>query len=173
MMFVSLGLGTFVALALIVTVSLLTGGATSTLFQKQTLDGQKIPSFSLAGLHGGTTAMPWAHGSPTVVVFFASWCVPCIEELPRVATYVKQHSLGTVRVIGIDYNDSRSRGRAFARRAGVTFPVVADPNEQTQGLFLLGGIPDTIFLNGNGVVSHTVYGVVSNELLAVGISALH
>ena len=173
MMFLSLGLGTAAALALIVVVSLLTGGANSGLFSANALDGTTVAAFSLPGFSGDTVRTPWATGHPTVVIFYASWCQPCKEELPRVARYVSTHQLGTVRFFGVDYNDNTASGHAFAQDAKVTFVSGVDTSGlRTTSAFNLPGLPDTVFVNSNGVVSHYVIGPVSNAQLAAGITAL-
>ncbi len=173
MMFLSLGIGGVVALLLIVAVSIATGGSNSGLFDANTLDGHRVAPFTLPSLTASTATTPWASGHPTVVIFYASWCEPCIKELPRVATYVSTHDLGTVRFYGVDYNDSLGSGKKFAARAKVTFPSGFDQGgKETTTLFNLPGLPDTVFVNSDGTVSHYVIGPVSNTQLATGITAL-
>ncbi len=173
MMFLSLGLGTAVALTLIVVVSLLTGGGNSGLFSANALDGATVAPISFPGFNGNTVRTPWASGHPTVVIFYASWCQPCKEELPRVASYVSTHQLGTVRFFGVDYNDNTASGQTFAAHAKVTFVSGIDATgSKTTTAFNLPGLPDTVFVNSNGVVSHYVIGPVSNAQLAAGITAL-
>jgi thiol-disulfide isomerase/thioredoxin len=173
MMFVSLSLGAVLAVSLIVLVSILTGGGNSGLFSSNVLDGHVVSSFTLPGLNGGQQRAPWASGYPTVVVWYASWCTPCKEELPRVATYERTHELGTVRFYGVDYNDATSAGRSFARHAGVRFASGVDAHgDVTTSPFNLGGLPDTAFINSDGTVRYFVYGPVTNAQLAAGITAL-
>jgi len=174
MMWLSIGLGVAMATVLIVIVSLLTGGAANATFTPESLNGTKIPALNLPGLSAGTVNGPWTSGHPAVVVFYASWCQPCNEELPRVATWEKTHDLGRVRFIGIDSNDERSKGLAFSRKARVAFPSGFDANgTQTSGTFQFAALPDTVFINSRGVVQETVIGAVSNEQLSVGVSELN
>ena len=78
MMFISLGIGTAVAVALIVVVSILTGGTVRYTNTPPTnaLVGTSVKGFTLAGLNGGRVSAPWVSGHPGVVIFFASWCGP-------------------------------------------------------------------------------------------------
>lgn len=180
MMFVSLGLGSVLAITIIVVVSLITGGGSSTIFTSNALDNQQLPSLrlpSLAGAasgHSGTLVNgPWTKGHPAVVVFFASWCAPCKEELPRVANWVRSHDLGPVQFLGIDANDTATSGFAFARSAKVGFASGFDANGTvTAGTFKILELPDTVFVNANGTVRHVVIGAVTNEQLAVGVQEL-
>ena len=171
MMFVSLGIGAVVAVALI-----LTGGSvkSSNGLPTTALDGTKVASFSLSGLHGGTEKAPWATGHPGVLIFFASWCSPCKAEMPKVAKWVLSHREGNVIVMGIDAGDSRSSAQSFIKKDHVTFPVAFDPNDAvTAGIFKFGQLPETAFVNAKGVVQQVYFGAISTTKLSKGIGALH
>jgi len=173
MMFVSLGIGTVLAIALIVVVSLLTGGTVTGAQGQNALVGTSLRDFSATGLSGGTVRAPWTSGHPAVVVFFASWCEPCKAEMPRVAAYVSSHHLGDVRVVGVDYEDAKTSARHFVTKDRVTFPVAYDTSGLlTAGVFKLQGLPDTVFVNGHGVVTEVHVAAVSDAQLSAGIKAL-
>jgi len=175
MMFVSIGLGALLATALIVVVSLLTGGSVKSTGTAPTnaLVGQTVKGFRLVGLSGGSLSAPYATGHPTVLIFFASWCGPCQAEMPQVAEYLKSHDEGAVRVIGIDTNDSRANGQRFVTRSGVTFPVAFDPSTSVaNGVFRLLAIPDTVFVNAKGVVTQVYQGAIPKDQLATDIAKL-
>jgi thiol-disulfide isomerase/thioredoxin len=174
MMLISIGLGVTIAVILITVVSLLTGGEANSLFTPSTLDGTKLPALGLPGLTAGTVDGPWTKGHPAVVVFFASWCAPCKEELPRVARWEEGHDLGAVRFIGVDSNDQRSSGRAFARSSGVAFPSGFDEQGTvTASAFSIENLPDTVFVDAAGRVAHLVVGSVTNRQLAAGVAELN
>jgi thiol-disulfide isomerase/thioredoxin len=169
-MFISLGAGAILALALIVVVSLATNGNSA---PQNALDGHRVAPFTLSSLATGTVASPWSTGHPAVVIFFASWCTPCKAELPRVATWVAHHALGDVRVIGVDVNDETVPARAFVAHASVRFPVGTDPRSVLAGSeFDLPGLPDAVFVRGNGTVASVVVGAVSDVQLTTGVSSL-
>ena len=175
MMFVSIGLGTALAVALIVVVSLLTGGAVKATGNQpvNAMVGKSVKGFHLAGLNGGSVSAPYVQGHPTVLIFFASWCGPCKAEMPKVAAYLRSHNEGSVRVIGIDTNDQWANGRKFVSIAGVTSPVAFDPSTSiSNGIFQLQAIPDTVFVNAKGVVTQVYPGAISTGQLAQDIAAL-
>ena len=174
MMMVSLGIGTVLAVTLIVVVSILTGGhvTNGTSQPPNQLVGKHVASFSLAGLNGGTIAAPWKSGHPAVLIFFASWCGPCQKEMPEVAAYLRHHNEGSVEVIGIDSHDTRGPAMAFDQKSGVAFRVVFDPNLKVANIFNLAAIPDTAFVNAKGVVTQIYSGAIPASQLAKGIANL-
>lgn len=175
MMFISLGIGTAIAVALIVVVSILTGGSVTSNNGPSTpaLVGKTVKSFTLSGLGSGQVKAPWSSGHASVLIFFASDCGPCQSEMPKVAKYLRNHDESPLVVMGIDVLDGRTAARSFVRRDGVTFPVAFDANGNvTSGNFQFQGIPETVFLSKRGVVSQVYFGAIPVDQLAAGIRAL-
>jgi cytochrome c biogenesis protein CcmG/thiol:disulfide interchange protein DsbE len=135
--------------------------------------GRPVPHFSLPALGaGGKVGVPedgGAAGRPAILLFFASWCSPCRKEVPLLAgTYRHEqqlHSrLAEVAVIGVDANDPTSSALAFVRSSGVTFPVGADVDfTVTEGLFGFAGLPESVFVEGNGTIAGIHYGPLSEK----------
>ncbi len=173
-MFISLGIGTVVAVALITVVSVLTGGhVTNATGPKNELVGTHVKNFSLPGLKSGTTRLPWREHQPTVLVFFASWCPPCKGEIPRLATYVRTHQLGSVHVLGIDASDERAAATSFVANDDVTFPVDFDANGTvTAQDFNFLQLPETVFVNARGVITDVHIGGISTAAFAQGIKGI-
>jgi thiol-disulfide isomerase/thioredoxin len=174
MMMVSLGIGTVLAITLIVVVSIFTGAPVTNGSTQPTNEmvGKHVQSFSIAGLDGGTVVAPWKSGHASVLIFFASWCGPCQGEMPKVAAYLRHHNEGSIRVIGMDSKDPRGSGMNFVKKSGVAFPVAFDPHLTVADLFNLVGIPDTAFVNAKGVVTQIYMGAIPKAQLAKGITAL-
>lgn len=175
MMFISLGIGTVVAVALIVVMSILTGGSVKSKAQASSnaLVGKTVASFTLTSLTGGTVKAPYASGHPTVIFFFASWCGPCHTELPRVAKYLASHNEGSIAILGVDEVDAPKSGLSFARSAHVKFPLGNDPSGAVEAsIFKFAYLPYTVFVNAKGVVEGVNYGDISLHRLASGIAAI-
>ena len=172
MMLVSLGIGALVAVSLIVTVTALTGKpVTLGKYQPPTsaLVGTKVSSFSLPGVNGGTVSAPWHAGHAGAIMFFASWCTPCQNELPKVTAYLKHHSYGSVQLVGVDAEGAQSglpNAKAFVSSSHVLVPVGFDPNDSVvTGIFKFGQLPETVFVSKDGVVKDVNFGAISPRTL--------
>lgn len=130
--------------------------------------GTAAPSFSLPRLGGrGSVGIPGnggGNGRPAVLVFYASWCPPCRQEIPALAAAYRRQQrsggpLARVQLIGVDGYDPTPNALRFARASGITFPVGVDAKyDVTEGLYYLTGDPDAVFVRGDGTLAGIVQG---------------
>jgi thiol-disulfide isomerase/thioredoxin len=88
---------------------------------------------------------------PVVVNFYASWCGPCVTEMPAFEQ-VHQEVGDRVTIIGVAYQDSDEDARATVERTGVTYPTFGDSGQDAVTYF--GGIsmPTSVFIDAGGKV---------------------
>jgi len=111
-------------------------------------------------------------GKPVIINFWASWCGPCQQETPLLATWYKQQH-GHVVLLGLDENDVAADALKFASAKGVSYPVGFDPNVTVAPAYHVDGLPQTFFLNaGHRVVDH-VLGAVTRAELAKGLRLMN
>lgn len=125
------------------------------------------PAFTLPRLdQPGSLSLASLRGKAVVLNFWASWCIPCREEAPRLtAAWAKWRDQGVV-IVGIDAQDFRSDARAFMKRYGITYPIVHDGQGSTLGRYGVTGFPETYFVNRAGqLVGERVQGPVTVEQL--------
>lgn len=117
---------------------------------------------------------PADRGRPVVLAFFASWCVLCRTDLPVVAKVAaaEQRAGDRAVFIGVDGNDPPKDGWAFARSAGVDFPVASDQQEAIARQIGLLGLPDTVLVSASGQVERTMAGLVTARRLEQAIAQL-
>ncbi|UJR83752.1 Hypothetical protein I5071_58230 [Sandaracinus amylolyticus] len=95
--------------------------------------GGRPPPFTLPAATGGPSRGEFRMADhlgqhPVVILFWATWCVPCQQELPFYQSLYERYRERGLRVVGISMDDARTVMRAgpAARRLGVTFDVVTD-----------------------------------------------
>jgi thiol-disulfide isomerase/thioredoxin len=88
---------------------------------------------------------------PVVLNFYASWCGPCVTEMPAFEQVHRDVS-DSVTFIGIAYQDSDDAARATVERTGVTYPTFGDSGQDAVSYF--GGIsmPTSVFIDADGTV---------------------
>jgi len=121
-------------------------------------------------LADGEVTLTELRGYPVVINFWASWCVPCEAEAPRLVASAEAHA-DEVAFLGIDIQDFKSDATKFLRRYDTNYVSVRDPTSASYDSYGLTGIPETYYLDREGrVVAHSV-GEVSREELEAGIAA--
>jgi cytochrome c biogenesis protein CcmG, thiol:disulfide interchange protein DsbE len=95
-------------------------------------------------------------GKPVVLNFFASWCPPCVRELPGLQA-VSERYKGRVVFLGVTFNDRRPEAKALLEHAGVTYPAGFDAKSDLAYDYGIAGMPTTVFIDrdGNRVAQRT------------------
>jgi cytochrome c biogenesis protein CcmG/thiol:disulfide interchange protein DsbE len=136
------------------------------------LIGKPLPHFSLPGLASGqgfTSAEVTAAGQPAVINFFASWCVPCVQEAP-VLMALKQR--GTP-IWGIAYKDKSAATQDFLRQNGNPYAHVARDEPGTTAIdFGLYGVPETYVVDKSGIIRWRWAGGLSDEVFRQSLAPL-
>ncbi|MEZ5093286.1 TlpA family protein disulfide reductase [Nocardioides sp.] len=116
-----------------------------------------LPDVTLPCLGGGPDVPLGTLRGPMVVNVWASWCPPCREELPVYQRFAEEYA-GRVAVVGIDFQDTQPRAALeLARDAGVTYPLLADPESLTEGPppgLVARGLPMVALVDAEGEVVH-------------------
>ena len=135
------------------------------------LIGHTAPAFSLTLLSSqtGTNTLSLAafRGKPLVVNFWASWCDPCKEETPLLENSWKQMQAQGKDVVflGIDFQETRTNALSFLQTYHVTYPLALDTQGTVSEKYYITSLPDTVFINRNGVVVSKVSQQITSQLL--------
>lgn len=138
------------------------------------LSGFTASAFELKDTSGQSQRLADLKGKWVVVNFWATWCAPCVKEIPDIAEFAKGRG-DKVRVVGIalDWHDGDKpteaddrKIKAFAKKVGHSYPLVLG-NTATEKFFgKVKGLPKTIIFDPDGKVAFEKTGPVTKELLA-------
>ena len=128
--------------------------------------GEVAPNFTLPNIQDGKDSISLSSykGTPVLVNFLATWCVPCKDEMPLLEAAHKKWG-SKVQFIGIDRQDYKPDALAFAQRTHVTYPLVSDPNATLDGAYRLRGMPTSVFIDRDGRIVERVTGPVTKAQL--------
>jgi len=116
-------------------------------------EGKPIPGLNAADFKGHVT----------LVNVWASWCVPCHDEVPYLDKLAQDKR---VRLVGINYKDQPDNARRFIGRYGNPFVAVgADPNGRAAIEWGVYGVPETFLVGADGRVAYKLVGPLTEENL--------
>lgn len=118
-------------------------------------EGQPAPQVSLPMFSGETRALSDFYGDkPLVVNFWASWCPPCVAEMPEIEE-VHQAVGDRVNFLGINTQDVEEEAHRIVEQTGVTYPLAWDPDGELFQTFEGFGMPTTVLISADGrIVRH-------------------
>ena len=126
------------------------------------LVGHPAPNFLLAMLRPqiGKSALSLSNfkGKAVVLNFWASWCDPCKEEVPLLESAWKrlQAQGKDVVFLGIDFRESTNDAKSFLQLYSITYPTALDADGSVASKYGVTSLPQTIFINRNGIVMSRV-----------------
>jgi peroxiredoxin len=120
--------------------------------------GTEAPAFRLPTLAGGEVDLASQRGKVVVLNFWATWCPPCVEEMPSLERLHRALGPEGLAVVTVSADEDEAALRAFVTRRGLTLPVLADPGGRVAaGAFRTTGYPETFLLDREGrIVRHVV-----------------
>lgn len=108
----------------------------------------QLPNVSLPCLGGGPSINLASLRGPMLINMWEDTCAPCRAEMPYLQAFAREHR-SQVTVLGIDLVDTQpDQALAFAKSAGVTFPMIADLDP----VIRTPGVPTTILINAHGTI---------------------
>lgn len=133
--------------------------------------GASAGALALPMLDGSTASLADYEGQPLVVNFFASWCAPCLAEMPGFER-VSQDLDGQVAFLGVNLQDRPEDGLRVVQQTGVTYDIARDPDGGLFQHFGAVAMPTTVFLDGDGRVIDVHSGEISAGALVDRIDDL-
>jgi thiol-disulfide isomerase/thioredoxin len=121
-------------------------------------------AFVVTDTAGHRHALADYKGRWVVVNYWATWCVPCIEEIPEIADFQRAHPDVVVLGIAIDAEDV-AKTKVFAKKVGLTYPLVISDDSVERQFPRVKGLPTTRIYDPSGKVVFDKLGRVTRKSL--------
>lgn len=134
----------------------------------------KMPHFSLPSvLDGKEIDSDQFEGKVLLITFFATWCPPCIQEIPSLIDLQNEYKEKGFSVIGISVDQGSSKSvKKLVEKTGVNYPVVMADSKITRDFGGIVGIPTSFLINKDGNVIKSYPGYVPHNILVSDIQGL-
>jgi cytochrome c biogenesis protein CcmG, thiol:disulfide interchange protein DsbE len=126
--------------------------------------GPSLPDLEVDHFGGEPVSLADYSGTPLVVNFWASWCPPCIAEMPDLEA-VHQLVDGRVTFVGINTQDTQERAGELVEQTGVTYDLVRDPDAELFQAFGVFAMPTTFYVDASGSIVARHSGLLTRDAL--------
>jgi len=129
------------------------------------LVGKPAPVFALREVGTNRTVdITQYRGKPLVVNFWATWCGPCWEEHPILVANARMYA-DSASFLGVVFQDKEDKILSFLQQRGSSYPTVVDDAGKTAIAYGVGGVPETYFIDAQGVIVAKHNGPMTPDIL--------
>jgi peroxiredoxin len=136
-----------------------------------TLTGKSAPAFTLVDLNGKKVSLADYKGHPVVLNFWATWCGPCKLEMPWFEQMYGKYKPQGLVILGLSQDDGMDTAdiAKSAKKIGVSYPILQPDEKVSKAYQLSDYLPETLYLDKNGVVVDQTIGAHSKDELEADI----
>jgi len=137
------------------------------------LQDKPVPEVKGTTLDGTSFDIDDYRGRWVVVNFFATWCVPCQQEHPELASFARRHTqAGDAEVVSLVFQDDPAKVRAYVAQNGGEWPIILGSDADFALAFSITGVPESFLVDPSGIVRARLIGGVTSVGLDDTINAL-
>lgn len=128
--------------------------------------GDPAPDFSLPTLEGKPVGLADFKGrQPLLLVFWATWCPTCREEVPNINRIAAEYGPKGLAVLAVNVgsNDSPASTAKFRDRHRMTYPVAFDQGSRVSRAFGVTGVPTVLLVDRRGMIRYRGYAAPADE----------
>jgi peroxiredoxin len=118
--------------------------------------GNPAPAWDGVLMDGRTLALSDFRNEVVVLNVWATWCIPCLKEMPglnELHAYFEGRGV-TVLGVSVDRKSAAPEVARFASDLGITFPIALDPDQRVMSIFRTIGVPETFLIGPDGIIAH-------------------
>lgn len=130
-------------------------------FAQSVASGKKVPDISLKDLAGKTVKIEDFKGKIVLLNFWATWCAPCLAEIPELVKWQQEYENQGLQIVGITYPPTRRvKVSRLARRNKINYPILFG-SKKTKELFDAGEtMPFSVVIDKDGNVKDVIEGII-------------
>ncbi|MCU0511418.1 MAG: TlpA family protein disulfide reductase [Anaerolineae bacterium] len=129
--------------------------------------GYSAPLFQLDQVQGEPVALLALRGQPVLLNFWATWCAPCLAEMPLLQTLYDDYE--NLHILAINMGEAPAVVAQWAQQQRLTYPLLLDPARRLERLYALRGQPSTFVIAPDGFISAVFYGAVTEDRLRAAL----
>jgi peroxiredoxin len=135
---------------------------------EQRSQARLAPDFSLPLMDGAGSASIAEHrGKVVYLTFWASWCIPCRQEMPYLAQLWERHREQGFEVLAVNVDEDVQKARDFAEEYKIAFPVLLDTDRAVSSTYRVPGFPTHYVIDRGGHIRFSGLGFDLNDVRAV------
>ena len=139
---------------IILTIGLLAIVASQWVYSSTDLLGKQAPDFTLRSDQGDNKKLSEYRGKVVLINFWASWCGPCQQELPKLSELKQLHDEHDFELLAINIDEEPNKAIRLAKKLGINFPVLFDEEKNVSKLYDIDAMPMTVLIDRNGDVRY-------------------
>ena len=120
------------------------------------LSAETAPDFTLKALDGTNLRLAEQRGDIMLINFWASWCGPCIQEMPALEKLAQKYQMLGVQVWGVNVENDSAAAKTYLAKVQVSFPILFDVDNSVSENYRVQAMPTTVILDKHGAV-HSVH----------------
>ena len=122
-------------------------------------EGDRAPEFSLPALEGKAISLSSYRGKVVMVHFWATWCPPCVEELPALERLYRAYFGKDLEVLAVSVDEGGAGAVGqFMRKNGFALPVLLNPDQSVSRQYGTFKFPETYLVDREGIVRRKIIG---------------
>jgi len=134
--------------------------------------GQYAPDFTLKNLDGEKVSLSDYAGKPIVLIFWATWCPYCEQEVPALKSVYQNYQSQGLVVLAVNSGDSASKVKKYRSSHQINYPIVLDSNKKISNKYHVSGVPYYYLINANGKIIYAASGMFGQTALENNVRVL-
>jgi peroxiredoxin len=126
---------------------------------------QKAPDFSLSDLGHRQVSLSAYQGKVVLLNFWATWCAPCLDEIPRFRAWQLQNGQRGLQIVGISMDDEAAPVRTFYRKYRLNYPVLMGDENLGELYGGVLGLPVSFLIDRKGRIRYQHQGQTDLSLM--------